>query len=91
MDFLVATGLALSFLVLSWLYGRAIGAGHPLNTFKKRVLIYGFMFVLGMVYLMVLVSDLRWPRDLLFPMIGIWGGIVGLAAWWGSRRQKRDG
>jgi len=88
-DFLVATGLALLFLLLSWFYGRVLSGGHPLNSVKRKILTYGFAFALGMVYLMLLLSDLQWPKELLFPMIGVWGGIVGLLAWWRYRRQNR--
>ena len=90
MDFLVITGLALIFLLLSWLYGRMLSAGGPLNRLKRRVLVYGFAFVLGMGYLMVLVADLHWPKELLFPLISLWGAIVGLVAWWRHRRGKRN-
>jgi hypothetical protein len=89
-DFLVATGLALTFLVLAWLWGRTTSAGKPLNTFKKRSLVYGFTFVLGMGYIMVLVADLKWSGTLLFPVIGCWGVVLGFVAWLRYRRQKRD-
>lgn len=88
MDFLLIAGLALIFLLLSWFYGRVVSAGRPLNAFKRRVLGYGFAFVLGMGSLMVLVADLHWSKELLFPMIGGWGGVVGLVAWWRYRRAK---
>jgi len=91
MDFLVITAFALIFLFLSWLYGCMVSAGRPLNTFKRRVLTYGFAFVLGMGYLMALVANLQWPKDLLLPMISVWGALVGLLAWWGYRRAKRNG
>lgn len=86
-DFLVGTGLALIFLFLSWLWGRATGAGKPLNLFKRRLLFYGFFFALGIVYIMVLVADLRWPRTLLFPAIACWGAILGFLAWFNYRRH----
>ena len=73
MDFIVITALALVFLLLSWLYGRFLSGGHRLNAWKRRVLAYGFTFVLGMGYLTVLVADLHWPKDLLFPIIAGWG------------------
>jgi predicted tellurium resistance membrane protein TerC len=89
MDFVVITGLALIFLLLSWLYGRLVSSGQPLNTFKKTVLVYAFIFVLGMGYLMALVADLHWPKDLLFPVVILWGGVVGFVAWVRRRREKR--
>jgi hypothetical protein len=82
MDFLVITGLALIFLLLSWLYGRLVSGGQPLNTFKRGILAYGFVFVLGMGYIMLLVADLHWAKELLLPLIGIWGagGLIGVVA-----------
>ena len=84
-DFLVATGLALLFFLLSWSYGRVLTRGGPLNAVKRGILLYASVFALGMVYLMLIVSDFHWSKDLLFPMIGIWGVIVGLVAWWRFR------
>src|SRR5271169_5709845 len=81
-DFLVTTTLAIGFLVIAWLYGRVVSGGGPLNQFKKKLLLYAFIFALGMVYLMMLVFDLQWPRGLLFPLIGLWAAIVGGIAWW---------
>jgi hypothetical protein len=91
MDFLIGTGLGLLFLLLSWSYGRGLSGGGPLNLVKRRILAYGFIFILGMMYLMLLVSDLHWREELLFPMIGVWGLIVGLVAWWFHRRWSRSG
>lgn len=88
MDFLVITGPALLFLLITWLYGRVVSGGRPLNRFKRTVLSYGFVFVLGMGYLMVLVADLHWPKEWVFPLIGIWAVGVGFVAWWRYRREK---
>ena len=87
-DYLVGTGLALIFLLISWAYGRALSAGRPLNAFKRRLLAYGFIFVLGTCYLMALVRELGWPKDLLWPMLVAWGALVALVAWWRYRRRK---
>jgi hypothetical protein len=89
-DFLVVTGVALIFLLLTWLWGRTTSAGKPLNPFKRRVLVYGFIFVLGMGYIMALVADLKWPRGLLFPAIACWGAALGVVAWYRYQRQSRD-
>ncbi len=88
MDFLVATGLVLIFVLLSWAYGRVLSGGRPLNPFKRRLLIYASLFAMGMIYLMLLVSDLRWPKALLFPLIGLWAVTVGFVAWFRYRREK---
>jgi len=89
-DVLVVTGLALIFLLLAWLWGRATSAGKHLNTFKRRFLFYGFVFVLGMAYIMTFVGDLKWPRISLFPAIACWGVVLVLVAWVRYRKQKRN-
>jgi uncharacterized membrane protein len=89
-DLVVATVLALILLFLSWLSGRATGRGKPLNRFKRRLLTFSFIFVLGMGYMMALVSDLKWSRTLLFPAIVCWGLVVAAVAWYCSRREKPE-
>jgi hypothetical protein len=85
-DFLVVTGLIAVFVLLSWAYGRVLSGGRPLNRFKRRLLIYATLFIAGMSYLMLIVSDLDWSKELVFPLIGLWAVIVGLVAWWRYRR-----
>jgi hypothetical protein len=86
-DLVVATGLALLFLVLSWVYGRALSSGGALNNVKRRILAYGFVFVLGGVCMLMLLPDLKWPSELIFTTVGAWGALVGFIAWW--RRRLR--
>lgn len=85
-DLLVATALALLFLLLSWSWGRATSAGKPLNRFKRTLLTYSFIFVLGMSYMMAFAADLRWPKILLFSSIGCWGAALAGVAWYRHRR-----
>lgn len=80
-DLLVATALALLFLALSWSWGRATGAGKPLNRFKRTLLAYSFVFVLGMSYMMAFGAELRWPKILLFSAIACWGAALAGVAW----------
>jgi hypothetical protein len=89
-DFLVATALALIFLALSWVYGRTLSGGRRLNYFKRTLLMWSFVFVLGEVYIMMFVSKLSWPKELLFAMIGLWGVVVAFVAFWLHRRGKRN-
>jgi hypothetical protein len=79
-NLMVAIGFALIFLLLSWLRGRTTGGGLALNSFKIRLLVYGFVFLLGEGYLMVLFADLKWPRTLLFLAIASWGSAARLRA-----------
>jgi hypothetical protein len=89
-DLGVSTGVSLIFLAISWSFTRAVNSGRPFSPLQKRMLLYSFVFVLGMSYLMLLVSDMRWPTNLIFPMIGAWGGLVALAAWWRYRRARTE-
>jgi len=84
-DFSVATGVALLFLLLAWVSGRVLSGGEPLSRFKRMVLVYGFAFVLGTGYLMMLVADFHLRRERLFPAIVVWGAAVAAVAWWRGR------
>jgi len=55
----------------------------------KGALLYGSLFVLGLGYLMMFGGNLHWTQTLLFSMVGLWGGIVTLFAWWRHQRRKR--
>jgi DMSO/TMAO reductase YedYZ heme-binding membrane subunit len=88
MDFFVATALILIFVLLSWVYGRGLSGGRTLNPFKRRLLIYASIFAAGMIYLMLVVSDLHWRKELVFPLIGLWAIVVGLVAWFRYRRER---
>lgn len=88
-DFVVVTGLALLFLLVSWVYGRVLSKGGPLNAIKRGILLYAFVFALGMMYLMLLVSDLHWRMEWLFPLIAFWGVLLGLLAWRYHRGKHR--
>ncbi|HVZ59961.1 MAG TPA: hypothetical protein VG892_04160 [Terriglobales bacterium] len=84
------TGLALIFLALSWSYMRSLNSGGALRPSQKKILLYSFIFALGMCYLMLLVGDMHWPKSLSFPMIGIWGVVVGFLAWWRYRQSRNQ-
>ncbi len=57
-------------------YMRSINVGRPLGPIQRKMLLYGFVFVLGTGGVMLLVTDLHRPKQLLFPLIGIWGVLV---------------
>lgn len=87
-DIGVVVGITVIFLALSWSYMRSINVGQPLRPIQRTMLFYGFSFVLGMGCVMLLVSDLHWPRQLMFPLIGILGALVAATAWWRYRRSQ---
>jgi hypothetical protein len=87
-DLGVVVGITLIFLALSWSYMRSINVGRPLRPIQRKMLFYGFIFVLGMGCVMLLVTDLHWPKQLLFPLIGIWGVLVAATAGWRYRQSQ---
>jgi hypothetical protein len=87
-DLGVVVGITLIFLGLSWSYMRSINVGRPLRPIQRKMLFYGFIFVLGMGCMMLLVTDLHWPKQLLFTLIGIWGVLVAATAWWRYRQSQ---
>jgi hypothetical protein len=55
-------------VLLSWTCGRVLSVGRRLDPFKRRLLIYASVFVAGMIvagmiYVMLIASDLHWPKD----------------------------
>jgi hypothetical protein len=80
--------LALVFLVLGWPYARLASGGRPLNPVQKKMLLYGFWFVLGMGYLVLLASKLRLPDWMWAAMIIGWAIFLAALAWWRSTRAS---
>jgi hypothetical protein len=72
--------LALVFLMLGWPYARIVGGGR-LNPFQRKMLFYGFFFVLGMGYSMAIVAALGGQGKWALVLTAIWGALVGLVAW----------
>jgi hypothetical protein len=54
------------------------------------LLIYATLFAAGMSYLMLVVSDLHWPKELIFPGIGVWAITLGLVWWFRYRRDRES-
>src|SRR5579883_844792 len=81
---------ALLWLVMSWVYAKAVSFGRPLNGVQKGMIIYGLLFVLGMGYFIAFSGDIGWPKVLMFSLIGVWAGLVGLLTWWRHRRGRRN-
>ena len=89
MDFVVATTASIVFLGVSWLYARTVRAGQPLTAIQRKMIFYGFFFVLGMAYLMMLGGNFQWePRNIL-SLLGVWGCVIGVTAFFRYRREKR--
>ncbi len=81
--------LGLIFLLLGWAYARLVSAGRPLNPVQRKMLFYGFFFVLGMGYSMALVASLHRHGKWALALTAGWGALLGFLAWWRYRRQKR--
>jgi hypothetical protein len=82
--------MALVFLVLGWPYARMVGGGRQLNPIQRKMLSYGFIFVLGMGYSMATASALEWQGSSALILTAVWGIVVGFIAWWRTQRQKKQ-
>jgi hypothetical protein len=80
-DLLMATVFSLVYLVLAWSFSRSVTKGAPLWPLQKKMLLYTFIFALGMSYLMALAGNNYIPKNLMFPAIGTWAVVVAFAAW----------
>lgn len=78
------------FLLLGWPYARLLRAGQPLTEVQQEMLRYGFFFVLGMGYAMVLAASLGIPGKWALALTGAWGAALAWLAWYRqSTRQVR--
>ena len=89
-DIIIPLCVALAFLGLGRLWLLVVRRGQPLTPFMKGALLYGFLFVLGVGYLMMFGGNLHWPQPLLFSMVGLWGAMVALFAWWHHQKRNRN-
>lgn len=87
-DVLMPPALALVFLVLGWPYARVLRGGKPLNTVQKKMLMYGFWYVLGMGYMVVTASALRLPEWTWIALIVAWSFLLALFAWLRYRQNS---
>jgi len=83
--------VAVGFFLLGLASLRPIYAGRELPGHMKKTLFYGFFFVLGMGYLMMLGSSFNWPEPLVFAAIGAWAILLGAIAWWRYRLSQVAG
>ena len=88
-DFVVATGVSLVFLLLSWAYARALRAGRPLTSTQRNMILYSFVFVLGGLFLMAFGGNLGWSSGIILSLIALWASLVISIAIWRYRRTKR--
>jgi hypothetical protein len=82
----------LIWLFLSWGWCRTVRGGGPLTTVQKRIMLFGFLFVVGMVYLMAWNDQLSAGAGLPGRLVWIpssiaWGVILGVIAWEKYRKE----
>jgi hypothetical protein len=77
--------VALVFLFLSWSYCRSVRRGQPLTLTMRKMLLYGFIFVLCTGYSFAIASMLGW-RNAPWPLFGVaWVLLLSVVAWRRSR------
>jgi hypothetical protein len=77
--FPLPTGLV--WLFLTWFWARSVNAGQRLSTSQRTMLKFGFIFAVGMGYLLVFVVGLGWPRWLGAVLISAWASLLVWMAW----------
>lgn len=80
--------LGLVFLLLGWPFARLMRGGRALNGVQRKMLLYGFLFVLGMGYSMALGALLHWQGSSSIALTLAWVMILAFAAWTRSRRKN---
>lgn len=88
-DLIFANGGALGYLLLTWGWLRSANGGQSLRPSQKKMLLYSFVFFLGMAYLMMLGSWFHLPTTIWFVAIGVWGVVLALILWVRYARNKR--
>jgi hypothetical protein len=80
--------IAAVFVGLGYAYGRGVNRGRPLPSTHRKMLLFGTLFVLGMGYLMAIVSTLQWPGTWAIFLSIVWGIILACIAYARSRRAQ---
>lgn len=83
----------LIWLFLSWSWCKTVRAGKPLTGTQKRILGYGFLLVVGVVYLLAwnsqLASAIGFPGRLVWiPLSVAWGVLLALFVWQKYRQEQ---
>jgi hypothetical protein len=83
-DFLVSFVLSLIFLALSWGWARTVRRGQPMTRVQKLMLLYSYLFALGMSECMAghkyLANWFHWERAWIAAII-IWAMVIAAVAW----------
>jgi hypothetical protein len=87
--------VGLIFLFLGRPYARLVSAGRPLSPIQRKMLFYGFFFVLGMGYSMALIASLHRQGKWAVVLTVGWGALLFFLALWRHRststRKPRAG
>jgi hypothetical protein len=83
-DIFAPPALGLAFLFLAWAYGRSIQRGQPLTATMRKILLYGFLFVLGSLYSFSIATMLGWKRVPWWAYGIGWAFLLSAVAWWRS-------
>src|ERR1700676_487377 len=86
-DFLVATVGSLAFLLLGWVTTRGVFLGKPAPLHMRTTLVYGFFFILGMAYIMMIVSWMDWQPRVIYVLVVPWGALLSYLAVRNYRRS----
>src|SRR5579875_1115084 len=86
-DLFASPCLTLVFICMCWVYMRSIRGGRPLTATMKGMLIYGALFLFGMLYVFSAGTALRWRPVWIAMGSGAWGLVLAYIGWYRHRRH----
>jgi hypothetical protein len=89
-DLLVVNLAVAAAVALCWGWGRTVRGGRPLTPPLRGMLLFGFLFALGMGYIMMFGSWFAWPTRIWFVLIAAWGVLLALIVWWRHLRKSEE-
>lgn len=74
LDWTAPAVVALLVAGMSWAWGRTVNGGKIFSPFQRGLLLFAVLFTLGAGYLIVIATLFRWSDQVMFVLIGAWGG-----------------
>lgn len=79
---------ALLFLAMTWAYGRALRGSSPLTPVMKGIMVYGSLFLLGMLYAVSVGTALSLRVIWIVLVSALWAVLLGGVAWRHTHRAR---
>ena len=90
LDWTAPAVVALLVAGMNWVWGRTVNGGKIFSPFQRRLLLFAVLFTLGTGYLIVIATLFRWSDQVMFVLIGAWGGVLASVALLWHRRARES-